>query len=112
MLHDTSQLPYHSLLDHLVRLQQHARRDREPEGLGRLQVEDELKLHRLLDGQVGGLGAFEELVHIGSGAAEEVTYAWSIGHQTVGHSPGPSAGYARQVLLGGELGDLLSVYTE
>src|SRR5262249_20540281 len=100
MRRDTSQLPYHSLLDHLVRLQQHARRDREPEGLGRLQVENELKLHWLLDGQVGRLGACENLVHVGGRAAEEVTYAWSIGHQPAGHGPSPSVEYARQVPLG------------
>jgi hypothetical protein len=45
-------LPYLGalLLDHLVRSKPHERRDREPEGLGRLEVEDQLKLHRLLDG--------------------------------------------------------------
>src|SRR5262249_803769 len=51
------------LLDHLVRLKQHQRRDREPEGLGCLQVDHQLRLHRLLHRQVGRLRPLEDLVH-------------------------------------------------
>ena len=36
------------LLDDLVRPKQHDRRDREPEGLGRLEVNDQLDARRLL----------------------------------------------------------------
>jgi hypothetical protein len=38
------------LSDHLVRPKQHDRRNREPEGLGRLQVDDQLEFHGLLHG--------------------------------------------------------------
>ena len=55
------------LLDHLIRPLQKRRRDRQAEGLGGLEVDDQLELRRLLDGQLGGLGALENLVHEGCG---------------------------------------------
>src|SRR5205823_1981694 len=53
------------LSDYLVRLEEHARRDGEAERFGGLQVDHQIELHGLLHGQIGGLGAFEDLVHIG-----------------------------------------------
>ena len=44
-------LAYASLLDHFVRLEQDDRGNGEAEGLGGLQVDDQLKLHGLLDRQ-------------------------------------------------------------
>jgi hypothetical protein len=49
------------LLDYLVRQHQERRGKRDPEGLGCLQVEDQLELGGLLHRQVGGLGAFRIL---------------------------------------------------
>ena len=45
----------HALLDDLVCADEHRLRDREPECLRRLEVDDQLELGRLLDGKVGGL---------------------------------------------------------
>jgi hypothetical protein len=56
-------------LDHLVRQEQDGRWDREAQRLGGLQVDDQLKFRGLLHRQVGGLGALEDLVHIGGRAA-------------------------------------------
>ena len=56
------------LLDHLIRPLQERRRDREAEGLGGLEVDDQLELCGLLDGQVGRFGAVEDSVHIGGGS--------------------------------------------
>jgi hypothetical protein len=55
--------PYALLLDHLVRLEQERRGYRDPEGLGGLEVDDQLVLHGLLHGQLRGLGALQDLVH-------------------------------------------------
>src|SRR5262245_46023815 len=52
------------LLDHLVRALQEQRRDRQPERHGGLQVDDQLKLCRLLDGDVAGLGPLQDAVHV------------------------------------------------
>jgi 7-cyano-7-deazaguanine synthase len=49
------------LLNDLIRPRQHRLRDRETERLGGLEVDDQLELRRLLDGQVAGLGTLENL---------------------------------------------------
>src|SRR6266436_3978726 len=55
-------------LNHLIRPPQQRRRDRQAERLGRLEVDDQLELGGLLDGQVAWLCALEDLVHV-DGAA-------------------------------------------
>jgi hypothetical protein len=45
-------------LDHVSGLRQHRGRDREAERLRGLQVDHELELRGLLDGEGGGLGTF------------------------------------------------------
>src|SRR2546425_11680605 len=69
------------LLDHLVRPQQQRRRDRQAEGFGRLEVDDKFKLRGLLDGEISGLGALEDLVHVGRRAPNQFRYARSIRHK-------------------------------
>jgi hypothetical protein len=44
-------------------------RDRQPQRLRSLEIDDQLKLRGLLDGEIGGLGALEGLVDEGGGAA-------------------------------------------
>jgi hypothetical protein len=56
-------------------------RDREAERLGRLEVDDQLELGRLLDGEIAGLGAFQNLVHVGRGAPKQIGAVRSIGHE-------------------------------
>ena len=51
-----------------VRPCQHIGGNRHADLLGGLQVDNELKLRRLLDGNVAGLGAFQDLVDKVSGA--------------------------------------------
>ena len=60
------------LLDDLIRPRQHIRRNRQADLLGCFQVDDQLELRRLLHGKIGGLGAFQNLVHVGSGAPVQV----------------------------------------
>jgi hypothetical protein len=52
----------HGLLDHVVRPSQDRRWDRQAEGLGGFEVDDELESCGLLDGQVGRLCALEDVL--------------------------------------------------
>ena len=49
------------LLNHFVRPRQYRLRNDEAEVLGSFQVDYQIELRRLLDGQVAGLGALENL---------------------------------------------------
>ena len=51
-------------LDYPIRSRQHVRRYRQADLLGGLEIDDQLELRRLLDGKIGGLGAFQNLVHV------------------------------------------------
>jgi hypothetical protein len=55
-------LPFSSF-DDLIRSRQHVGRDRHADLLGRLKVDHQLELCRLLNRNVGWLGAFENLVN-------------------------------------------------
>src|SRR5438094_7546792 len=69
------------LLDHVVCLEEKRLRNGEAEGFRSLEVDDQLELRRLLDGQVAGLGALEDLVHVDGGAPPLVAQTGPIGHQ-------------------------------
>src|SRR5215813_4783546 len=73
-----------ALPDNLIRPRQQRRRDREAEGLGSLEVDDELELGGLFDGEVSGLGAFQDLVDIGRGAPEALVKIDPICYETAG----------------------------
>ena len=51
----------HALFDYLIRPQEQGLRDSETEGFGSLEVDHQFKLRGLLDGQVAGLRALENL---------------------------------------------------
>jgi hypothetical protein len=51
-----------TLFDHLIRPRQERGRNGETEGLGAFEVDDEFELAWLLDREIGGLGALEDLV--------------------------------------------------
>jgi hypothetical protein len=52
-------------LDHLVRPRQHIRRNREADLFSRLEIDHQLELPRLLNGQIGRFPSFQDLIHIG-----------------------------------------------
>ena len=56
----------------------------EPEGLRGLEVDDQLELHWLLYGQVGGFGALSNPVHVGSEAPGLVHDVIRVGHERPG----------------------------
>src|SRR5262245_7515217 len=71
-------------LDQLISLCDEQRRHFETERLGGLEVNQVLELRGLLDGQVGGLGALEDLVHVGSRAPKQISSVHSISHKAPG----------------------------
>ena len=72
----------HRLLDYLVRTQQQRVRDREAERLRRREIDDQLELRGLLDGEIGGLRAFENLIYVSGGATKQVMVIRRVFHQT------------------------------
>ena len=60
-----------------------------------LRVDDQLKLHGALDGQVAWFGPPEIFPHISSGAAKLVNKACPIGHEapSLRHFPPPMHGW-------------------
>lgn len=59
-----------SLLDYLIGAGEQSGRDGEAQHFRSFEVDDQLEFGRLLDGHVGGLRAFENLVNVDGGTAE------------------------------------------
>jgi len=57
----------HGLLNHLVVPQQRRLRDRQAEGFGGFEVDDQIELRGLLDRDVCRFGPFQNLVHLTGG---------------------------------------------
>src|SRR6516225_527362 len=72
------------LLDDLVGNRHQRRWNRHTERACRLEIDDELKLRRLHDRQIGGLFAPENAAHIDAALAVTVVEARSVAHQTTG----------------------------
>ena len=62
---DGDQVHWRVLLNHVIRLQQQRWGDRKTERFGGFEIDYQLKLRGLLHGDVGGLGALENLVDEG-----------------------------------------------
>src|SRR6185295_18285009 len=62
-------MPADPSLDHLIRPLEERLGDRQAEGLGGLEVDDQLELGGLLDREIARLRVLEDLVHVGRGAA-------------------------------------------
>src|SRR6516164_1122468 len=68
--------------NHLVGARQEPLGDVQPERLGGGQIDDEIELGRLLDGDVPRLRPAKNLVDKVAGTPPKVLEVWSIGHQT------------------------------
>jgi hypothetical protein len=96
-------------LNHLGRLEQQRWGNHEAQILRRLEVDDELECHGLLHGQVGGLGHFEDLVHLCGGTPPEVSVAQPIGHEPASVRLYSEGVNGRQPVLGREVDDVAVV---
>src|SRR6266508_2526292 len=70
--------------DHLVGNREQAWRKRQAECLGSLEIEDQLELGRLYDGQIGGLFPLEYPANVDADEPIRVSQAGSITHQAAG----------------------------
>src|SRR5258708_15679803 len=85
-----------ALFDHFVSQQLHRYRYIDAERLGGLHVDDQLEPGGLLDGEVGGLGALEDLVHVHRAAPKQVVAVGPICDQTADLHKLASLGHGRQ----------------
>src|SRR5262249_4597741 len=77
----------------------------ETECLGDLNVDDQLELSRLLDGEVGGLCPLQDLVHEGGSAPDEEDDARPVRHQAPFIRELTKAVHGRQAAAGSQGGD-------
>src|SRR5215471_2235722 len=69
------------LPDHLVRLEEHRRRNGETQSLRGLEVDDQCKFHGLLYWQVARFGTFQDLIDKDSSTPEHLENIGGIGHE-------------------------------
>ncbi len=69
-------------LDHSIGPRQHVGRNRQAELLSGFEIDHQLKLCGLLDGQFGRLGTLENLVDVESKTLKRVRKIGTIGHQS------------------------------
>src|SRR5262249_39377046 len=78
---EASRRPFFSL-DHLVRSEQHIRRNCETDLLRCFQIDNELKLLRLFHGQISGLGTFQDFVDVVRSTPIEIIEVHAIRQET------------------------------
>src|SRR5262245_26120128 len=101
-----------SLLDDPIRLREHLRRNRQADLLGRLEIDDQLELRRLLDRNIARLGTFQNLVHIRGSAPAQVGNVHAVKHEPPGFSEIVLVVHDGEPVLHRKLYDLCSLRTE
>jgi len=91
-------------LDYLVCSNQERRRDGKPEPPGCLEVDDQLELGWLFNGQVASSGAFEDPVDVGGCAFDVVDDIRPLGHEAACHDELPDPVQRRKMVGRRELG--------
>src|SRR5262249_57985066 len=102
-------LPVTSSPDYLIGLEEERRGDGQAQFLRGLQVDDQLELHGPLDGQVGRLGAVEDLRHQTGFLPEYVGQVWPIGHEATVSCKAGDVRNGREVMRHGEGSEVLAV---
>src|SRR5688572_17920731 len=69
------------LLDDSIRSRQHRLMDRHSQRFRSAEIDHQLELRRLLDGEVGGLGSSQDLVDMSRGAPGEDVEVRAVAHQ-------------------------------
>src|SRR6266545_4160069 len=95
-----------------VRSCQHIRRNCHADLLRGFEIYHELELLRLLDGQFGGLRAFQDFVDICGGTVEQSGKAGAVGHKATGVNIFPQGVHRRQLVLGRERCDQFAIGEE
>src|SRR5919198_1711632 len=98
-----------ALLDDLGGLHQDFLGDGQPEGLGSLEVDDEVELGGLLYWEISGFGALEDFVDEGRRPTVLVRLVRAVGHEARGVHEKPAVGYRGQPTLRHEFGELTAV---
>ena len=92
--------------DHLVGTRYHCLRKGDPERLGSLEINHQLKLGRLLDWQVRWLRPFQDAVDLGRGLPVQVEQVIAVGHEPAVRNKKSIGVYRGQAVLRRERNDL------
>ena len=79
---------------------------------GGLEIDDQLELRRLLEGEIARFGPLQDLIHVRRGAPVNVDHLGSVGHEAAGVRKFPQVSDQRQPIAGREVHDLFSVTKE
>src|SRR5437660_11305216 len=92
-------MPAAPSLDDLIRPEQERLRNRQPEGLGGFEVDDQLELLRPLDRQLGGLRTVQDLRNEDARPAKGLSETGPVGQQAAGLGELGEERHRRQPLL-------------
>src|SRR6267142_3999178 len=93
--------------DHLVRADREGLRNRQSERPGRSEVDEELELGWLLEGQLAGLGALQDLVDVVRRPADDGVEVGSVAQQRAALGPRSPARHEKDAMSGCHVDDLL-----
>src|SRR5437667_1120421 len=95
-------------IDYLICLEEESWGNRETEGLRCLAIDDQYELRRLLDREIGGSRAPQDLVDIDRTASVEIDIIWAVAHQAASFHGLPLQKHRRQPMPHGQLGQVSS----
>ena len=98
--------------NHSIRPRQHVRWYRQADLLRGLKIDHQLKLHRLLDWKISGLGAFKDFVYVNSGSPVILSIVGCIGYKAPGLDVVTSFGHRRKSVFYGKGRNLVWVTIE